>query len=212
MRTDDLVSALARGAGPDRRQPVARLALGAVLGALMAVPVMLWQLGVNPSIASDALTVMFWVKLLFVAAIGAIGWWLVRRLAQPGARPWGALRALAVPFGAMTLLGVIVLASAPAGQRMALLMGSSWESCPFNIALLAAPALVLLFPVVHSLAPTRLRLAGAGVGLLAGALGALVYTVHCPEFEAPFLAVWYVLGMLIPAVIGALAGPRLLRW
>jgi hypothetical protein len=71
---------------------------------------------------------------------------------------------------------------------------------------------VLLLAAVHSLAPTRLRLAGAGVGLLAGALGALVYTVHCPEFAAPFLAVWYVLGMLIPAAVGALIGPYVLRW
>jgi hypothetical protein len=30
--------------------------------------------------------------------------------------------------------------------------------------------------------------------------------------EAPFLAVWYVLGMLIPAGAGALLGRRVLRW
>jgi hypothetical protein len=29
---------------------------------------------------------------------------------------------------------------------------------------------------------------------------------------APFLATWYVLGILIPAILGALLGPRLLRW
>jgi hypothetical protein len=47
---------------------------------------------------------------------------------------------------------------------------------------------------------------------LAGALGALAYVLHCPELEAPFLAVWYLLGMLIPAGVGALVGPRVLRW
>ena len=155
---------------------------------------------------------MFWVKFAFVAAIAAIGWWLVRCVAQPGARPRRALHALVLPLAAMALLAIGVLAAAPAEQRMALLMGSSWSSCPFNITLLATPALVLLLAAVHSLAPTRLRLAGAGVGLLAGALGALVYTVHCPEFAAPFLVVWYVLGMLIPAVAGALIGPYVLRW
>jgi hypothetical protein len=30
--------------------------------------------------------------------------------------------------------------------------------------------------------------------------------------EAPFLAIWYLLGMLIPTLLGALLGPRLLRW
>jgi hypothetical protein len=29
---------------------------------------------------------------------------------------------------------------------------------------------------------------------------------------APFLATWYLLGVLIPTAIGTLLGPRLLRW
>ncbi len=55
-------------------------------------------------------------------------------------------------------------------------------------------------------------MSGAAAGLLAGSLGALVYCLHCPELAAPFLGTWYLLGMLIPALIGSLLGPRLLRW
>ena len=40
----------------------------------------------------------------------------------------------------------------------------------------------------------------------------LVMHLHCPEMAAPFVAVWYLLGMLIPAAVGALIGKRLLRW
>jgi hypothetical protein len=47
---------------------------------------------------------------------------------------------------------------------------------------------------------------------MAGGAGAAVYALHCPELQAPFLAVWYVLGMAIPVAAGALLGPRLLRW
>jgi hypothetical protein len=47
---------------------------------------------------------------------------------------------------------------------------------------------------------------------LAGAVGALVYTLHCPELGAPFLGIWYVLGMLAPALLGAALGPRILNW
>jgi hypothetical protein len=61
-------------------------------------------------------------------------------------------------------------------------------------------------------APTRLRLAGAAAGLFSGAVGAVVYCFHCPELDAPFIAFWYLLGILIPAAAGALLGPRLLRW
>ena len=65
---------------------------------------------------------------------------------------------------------------------------------------------------LRELAPTRLRLAGAAAGALAGGAGAAVYALHCPEFGAPFLAVWYVLGMALPVAAGAWLGPRVLRW
>jgi hypothetical protein len=91
-------------------------------------------------------------------------------------------------------------------------MGASWRACPFNIALLSAPIFVASLWAMHSLAPTQPHRAGAAGGLLAGALGALVYCLHCPEIAAPFLAVWYVIGMLIPTALGAWLGPALLRW
>ncbi|MFS2051364.1 NrsF family protein, partial [Variovorax sp. CT11-76] len=49
-------------------------------------------------------------------------------------------------------------------------------------------------------------------GALAGGVGAAVYALHCPELTAPFIAVWYVSGIAVPVLVGALLGPRLLRW
>ena len=69
-----------------------------------------------------------------------------------------------------------------------------------------------VFVALRGLAPTRLRAAGMVAGGLAGAAAALVYAVHCNEMALPFLAVWYVLGMFVPAALGAAAGPRFLRW
>jgi hypothetical protein len=48
--------------------------------------------------------------------------------------------------------------------------------------------------------------------LAAGTFAALAYSLHCPAMQAPLIAIWYLLGMLIPAVIGAVLGARLLRW
>jgi len=112
----------------------------------------------------------------------------------------------------MAMLALSALTLAQADQRLALLLGSSWSACPSLIALLSLPAFVLTLWAVKGLAPTRLRLAGAGAGMLAGAIGALVYLLYCPELAPPFLVVWYTLGMLIPAAAGAMVGPRLLRW
>jgi hypothetical protein len=55
-------------------------------------------------------------------------------------------------------------------------------------------------------------LAGAAAGFAAGAIGAFLYSVHCAELAAPFIGIWYLLGILIPTTIGALCGPRFLRW
>lgn len=65
---------------------------------------------------------------------------------------------------------------------------------------------------MRGLAPTHLMQAGAAVGLLSGALGAVAYSLHCPDMGAPFIGTWYLLGMLIPTLIGATLGRTLLRW
>jgi hypothetical protein len=93
-----------------------------------------------------------------------------------------------------------------------LFFGDTWNSCPFLIATLSAPVFVAVVWAMQGLAPTRLRLAGAAAGLLSGAIGTMVYSVHCPEMAAPFIGFWYLLGMLIPTTVGALLGPRMLRW
>jgi hypothetical protein len=113
---------------------------------------------------------------------------------------------------AIWLLAVITLARADAAQRAVLFFGDTWDVCPFLIAMLSVPTFVTAMWAMKGLAPTRLRLAGAAAGLLAGAVGALVYCLHCPEMGAPFIGFWYLLGTLIPTSVGALLGPQLLRW
>lgn len=78
--------------------------------------------------------------------------------------------------------------------------------------MLSAPALAAVLWAMRGLAPTRPRTAGFAAGLLAGSLGALGYALYCPELSPLFVLVWYTLGILIPAGLGALLGPLLLRW
>ena len=213
MNTDRLIIALAAGVEPvDPSAGRWRLALSTVVGFAAGLPLLLLLLGINPALAQAAVLPMFWVKFAFVAALALAGWWTVARLSQPGAALGRPAIALAMPVLAMAMLALSALTLAQADQRLALLLGSSWSACPSLIALLSLPAFVLTLWAVKGLAPTRLRLAGAGAGMLAGAIGALVYLLYCPELAPPFLVVWYTLGMLIPAAAGAMVGPRLLRW
>jgi hypothetical protein len=213
VRTDDLVSMLATGAGAvDAKSPTRRLLLALGGGALIATLLMGAWLHVNPELASYALMPMFWVRELFCAALAIGGLTAVLRCSRPGATLRWERSLLVAPVLALWLLAAAVLVNADAAERTDLLRGISWTVCSANIALLSLPIFAALVWLMKGLAPTRLRLSGAAAGVAAGAVGALVYTVHCPELAAPFLALWYVLGMLLPAALGAWVGPRLLRW
>jgi hypothetical protein len=155
---------------------------------------------------------MFWIKLAFVACLAAVSLLAVLRLSRPGLRLAWVPGALAAPVLAMWVLAAFALMRADPAQRAWLFFGDTWTSCPLLVALLSAPVFAAVLWAIRGLAPTRLRLAGAATGLLSGAVGALVYSLHCPELAAPFLGFWYLIGMLIPTAAGALLAPRLLRW
>lgn len=213
MKTEDLVAMLAAGAGAVEPGATARRYAAALgWGAFGATLLMAIALGVRPDLADAVRLPMFWMKLAFPACLAAGALYAAARLSRPGV-PLGRVgAALAAPVLAIWLLAALVLFSAGAGERGALIFGATWRVCPPLIAMLSAPLFAAAMWAMKGLAPTRLALAGAAAGLLAGAVAALIYALHCPEMEAPFLAIWYLLGMLIPTAAGALIGPRLLRW
>jgi hypothetical protein len=131
---------------------------------------------------------------------------------RPGVSVAGMPGVLAAPVLGMWILAAVALGGTPQTRWLELVLGQTAAVCPFLITLLAAPVLLGGLWALQGLAPTRLRLAGASAGLLAGAAGACVYAFHCPELAAPFLGTWYGLGMAIPTALGALIGPRVLRW
>ncbi|WP_449441308.1 NrsF family protein [Pseudomonas migulae] len=70
----------------------------------------------------------------------------------------------------------------------------------------------MCFWALPGLAPTNLTLSGACGGLLAGSMATIAYLLGCPEMQIPFWRVWYLLGMLVPTLLGALLGRSWLRW
>ena len=213
MKTDDLISMLATGANHELgRDPWRRLMLAIGFGTIGSTFLMMKAIPVNPALGTVMQLLEFWEKLGFAASIAAISLLLVLRLARPGVEAGKALQALVAPILAIWVLAGLAFAGAEPGQRFALFFGDTWKVCPFLITMLASPVFVASFWAMRDFAPTRLRLAGAAAGMFSGAVGAVVYCFHCPELEAPFIAFWYLLGILIPAAAGALIGPRLLRW
>ncbi|MDN8615282.1 DUF1109 domain-containing protein [Variovorax ginsengisoli] len=213
MRTDQLVALLAADAAPVRRRAVSRR-LGVALAIALPVSAawMLMAYGVRRDLIEAMFWPMFWVRLLFGAGIALAAFVVVQRLARPGVRVRGAWLGLAAPVLLIWLLALVALLSAPAEERAALVMGHTWRSCTVDIAVVSLPMFAALLWALKGLAPTRPALAGAAAGALAGGAGAMVYALHCPELAAPYIAVWYVAGIALPVVAGALIGPRLLRW
>jgi hypothetical protein len=211
--TDDLIASLSAGVSPVPPSAVARrVATGLSFGAAGSVMLMLIWLGPRPDLAQAVLTAMFWMKLGYAAITGLIAAAVLTRLARPGVGA-GWLAALAfAPFAVVAAMALARMAQAPPQAHRAMLMGHSAMFCPWRIVAIGLPVLAGAIWAVRGLAPTRLGLAGLVAGAAAGGLGAAVYAIACNETSAPFLAIWYTLGMAALGLLGALAGSRLLRW
>ena len=168
-------------------------------------------LGPRPDLSAAMAGGAFWMKFFYVLAIGGLGLWIVERQARAGADARLPALALGVPVVALVVVASVQL-SAPQADSAALIMGHSASVCAFLILMLSLPIFAGLFLALRQLAPTRLTLAGAAAGLAAGGWGASVYAFHCPESTAPFIVIWYSLGMALAAGLGALLGRWALRW
>lgn len=213
MKTDDLMQLLATDAAPvPRHAGERRFAIALGVGLVLAFAWVSLEYGLRKDLGSVWVTPAFALKLAMPLAVAASGLAAVFQLAHPGGRVRGWAWGLWLPVALLWAWAALVLAQAEPGTRAALVLGSTWRTCVFNVIATSLPVGVALFWALRGLAPTRPMLTGAVAGWLAGAVGATVYALHCPEMQAPFLAVWYVLGMAACAAIGALAGRHWLRW
>jgi hypothetical protein len=213
MKTDDFISLLASGVEPVARHAVPkRFSIAVLIGAVGATLVMMMALGIRRDLAEVAVTPIFWVKVALPLCLMIGSLWMTTRLARPGGTTGGSGWAVAAPIVAVWVAAVYVLMAAPDGARLAIVLGKTWRVCPLAIAMLSIPGLIAVFWALRGLAPTRPVRTGAAGGLLAGSTATLAYCLHCPEMGIPFWGAWYLLGMLVPTVVGALLGPRLLRW
>ena len=213
MKTNDLVTMLATGSAAGiENAPTYRFVAAIGWGALGATLLMAILLGVRHDLADAVSRPMFWVKLGYVVSLAAAGLFALARLSRPGTRLGGAGLGVAAPVLLMWSLAAIELTAADPAELSDLVFGRTWTSCPVLIATLSVPTFAAMAWATKGFAPTRLRLTGAAMGLASGGVAAVVYSLHCPEMAAPFLGLWYVAGLLVPAALGVLSGPLLLRW
>lgn len=213
MKTDDFAALLASQVEAVPRHALARrLGLTLAAGTGLAAALVAGGYGTRPDLAQAMGWPMFWVKLLFPLCVAVPALVMVQRLGRPGVRLRGVWPMAMLPVLVIWGMGVQAWVTLPQEARMPALMGQTWRVCALNIGLISLPLFGAALLALRGAAPTRPALAGAAAGALAGGVAAALYALHCPELTAPFMAVWYVLGMALPVTAGALLGPRLLRW
>jgi hypothetical protein len=213
MKTDDLIEMLARQDGAvDRRALMWRWVAALAVGFLLSMFVFVYVFRINPDLRMLMENIWFWVRFAFIASVTLLGAWFFAKLGKPGSVSRVPFWLAAAPFVLLGVVGVLLLLNAAPSERRAMLLGISWSVCSRNIAMLAVPIFFASVWVARQFAPVRLRLTGAMLGLFSGGAAALMYSMYCPELEPMFLVIWYGLGMLIPAAVGALLGRKLLSW
>ncbi len=211
MKTDRLIAALAseadivRSGVAERRIAIAS-GTGLAVALVMVATVFGFRSDIGGAVAAMSLKGAFGLAAAFAAAP------LLLEVARPNTN---AMRA-AAPAGMFALaslvLAVIMFLITPPDARVHSWIGGGVPECLYRIPLLAVPIAVALYFAVRGLGPTRLSLAGAAIGGVSGALGAIAYATCCPMDSALYVASWYLAAILFCAAVGAVVVGRALKW
>lgn len=212
-RTDDIIERLAGDLKPVPRNALRRrFALGIVPALGLSLLLMLAILGPRVDMPDVLMLPVFWIKSAYNALIAAVALLAVYRLSRPDGSEGRFFDVLALIFAGMAAVAAIQLIMAPTETYPVLILGSSALHCPLLILGFALPVYAGAVWALRQAAPTDLRLTGFVAGIAAGAAGAWVYSWFCTENGMPFVLIWYSLGILLTGALGAVTGPRLLRW
>ena len=212
MKTNQLIDMLSTNVEHVRTGRLKqKLVWALIVGGAAAFCLMLTTVGLRTGVAGFRPGSLA-LKLLFTLSLVGVGSALLVRLMRPGQVGQKLLAFVFLPFFIVVCAGV---ASLVFGQPMAwghMIFGMQWATCLLCIPLFAVVPFAALIWALRKGAPTNLTRAGAVAGLVAGALGATAYAFHCPDDSVPFIAIWYGTLVALCGVIGAMFGPRLLRW
>ena len=212
MDTDQLIRTLAAD-NAHRARPVGfLLALALLSAAPVSVAMFLAGLGVRPDVMTAMHNPFFDLKFAVTLALALSAMTVSLHLSRPEASLRGWAWLLLIPAG-LLVGGIASEMMLP--QRLPMmtrLVGNNAPVCMTAIPLMSLPLLAAALVGLRHGAPTRPAVAGGIAGLLSAGLAATLYASHCTDDSPLFVATWYPLATALVAAIGALAGPRVLRF
>jgi hypothetical protein len=213
MKTDELIDMLGTNIEPVRAGQLRNtLLIALTMGAVAALCLMLAIFGA-PSEAFGGEYFGFTVlALTFTLGLVAAGASFLIRAARPGNPGRRPLVVIGLLFLAILSAGIVALIVAHPAAWSGMVFGPQWAACLICIPLFAIAPFASLIWALRKEAPTNLTWTGAVTGLVAGALGAAVFAFHHPSGSIPFIVLWYGGPIVLCTLVGAIFGPRLLRW
>ena len=213
VKTEELIAQLGADVSPvSRHAAIKRVSLAAAIGFVLSFLILLYGPGIRPDFVAASVTMPFWTKWAFTLSLAFAGLVIARRLGNPDGEVRRAWLGLGLPWAIVAMMAIMELDAAPVAQWQSLILGHTASTCSAAILVLSVPAFVACLLAFRRLAPVRLRLTGAVIGILSAAVGATAYAFACPETSATFMLAWYGIGMAASALIGTVVGPRFLRW
>jgi hypothetical protein len=179
-------------------------------GVALAAVVMLF--GARPDIlAGDPHPMVVW-RAGVLLLLGSICAAAALRTATPGVGQGNRAWAGAVAMAALVPLIALVTAIAdPAAAARAIWWSSAIRCLWVSLAAATGFGAIMVLALRRG-APVAPERSGLLVGLAAGSLGVLVYSVHCLSNQIAYVGLWYTLAVLVAAAAGRLVVPRLVRW
>ena len=208
ISVDDLIDGLADTLRPVRPRRIARGWLLAGACWLATAALLLWWFGMRHDMTAMPPLSMLGFWLIAAVAVAAI--WSALRMGLPGVGRdysgwrWAVLAALALP---LTALFVAM------GDNHAAAAGMRDGTHCLMVGLFAGLGVGgALFAWLRAGAPTSPTRAGRVIGLAAGASGAAITALHCPQDNIVHIALWHGGAVLLATLASRLMLPRYLRW
>lgn len=208
------IAALAGDLTPVRRLRAAEGLMLPALATLAAAVFVIAVMGLRQDLMDMTPHPMFFIRSGTLLLLGAAATAVVVNMARPavggaqGGQGWLWALAAAALF---PLTGLVMLAFEPPADMAMIAPAYGIECLRMSLAAGALIGATLVLWLRRG-APTAPNRAGWMVGLAAGSLGALAYSLHCPFNSVYYIGLWYTAAVGLCAVAGRVLVPRLVRW
>lgn len=213
MKAGHYIDFLAKDLAPQPKPPLALYFLAAlVLLFIESLIVIGLGLGMRPDYFAAITSFPTMMKQITTLGLGVGVLTLIPLYFYPETGRTGVLWRIGLIAAAMAGMWLSAFAKVEPGNLGSAIMGETYLRCMSVVVLMSLPVLIVLLLGLRQGAVTRPSKTGFLTGLGVGGLAAFGYAFSCAEDNPLFYATWYSIAMLLPAVIGALIAPRILRY